>query len=149
MLNRRDFISSAAALPTLMMTGAVQASTASPEIAFTFDDPKTQHGANLRWQEVNERILGALRRHRIRSILFVCGMRIDNDSGRDLIAEWDRNGHLIGNHSYSHLSFNRESLADFEADALRNEPLVVPYKNFTRLFRYPFFKEGSTPEKRD
>lgn len=27
----------------------VDASEGRPEIAFTFDDPKIQHGANLRW----------------------------------------------------------------------------------------------------
>jgi len=148
-VKRRDFMSFAMALPTLMMTGPVHAATASPEIAFTFDDPKMQHGTNFRWQDVNERILGALAKHQIRAILFVCGMRTDNDSGRELIAEWDHDGHLIGNHSYSHLNLDHETLTTFEADALRNEPLIVSYKHFTRLFRYPLFKEGSTPEKRD
>jgi len=34
---------------------------------------------------------------------------------------------------------------DFE----RNEPLIARYHHFTRLFRYPFLKEGDTAEKRD
>ena len=32
----------------------------SPEIAFTFDDPTTDGGGNLTWQDVNERMLSAL-----------------------------------------------------------------------------------------
>lgn len=124
----------------------------APEIAFTFDDPTTDGGANLKWNELNERILVALASYRIKSVLFVCGMRVDSGSGRQLISTWDRQGHLIGNHSYSHLFFNENekvTLAEFEADALRNEPLIRNYDNFRRLFRYPFFKEGDTVEKRD
>jgi peptidoglycan/xylan/chitin deacetylase (PgdA/CDA1 family) len=120
-----------------------------PEIAFTFDDPKLQHGANLAWREVNERILGALAKHGIKSVLFVCGMRIDADSGKELVGAWDRSGHLIANHSYSHLNFNTTGLAEFESDALKAEPLITGYRHFARLFRYPMFKEGDTAEKRD
>ena len=134
-MNRRDFLSLAAALP-------LTPTTTGPEIAFTFDDPHPQ-------PRVNAGILAALSKHQIKSVLFVCGMRIDTDAGRELITEWDRDGHLIANHSYSHLNLNEETLATFEADVLRNEPLVTPYKHFARLFRYPFFKEGDTAEKRD
>src|SRR5262249_29975337 len=41
------------------------------------------------------------------------------------------------------------TLAKFEADVLRNEPLIRGYSHFTRLFRFPYFKEGDTAEKRD
>ncbi len=125
-----------------------------PEIAFTFDDPRTDSRANLRWQELNERILSALAKQGVKAALFVCGMRVDSADGRELIASWDRAGHIICNHSYSHLFFNGSgprgvTLSEFEIDALRDEPLIEGYAHFTRLFRYPFFKEGDTAEKRD
>jgi len=131
-----------------------------PEIAFTFDDPTTDGGANLTWHDVNERILAALAGNNLKSILFVVGKRVNSSSGQQLIAAWDRAGHLIGNHSYSHLYFNvstdtdpdgfkKVTLDEFEADALKNEPFIRSYRHFTRLFRYPYFKEGDTVEKRD
>jgi peptidoglycan-N-acetylglucosamine deacetylase len=144
MLNRRTFLATATAA-VLTAQGAEQ----HPEIAFTFDDPKLYPVANLRWQEVNERVLTALARHRLKSALFVCGMRIDQVGGHELVAAWDRAGHLIGNHSYSHLNFDQVTLPAFEADTLRNEPLIHSYRHTTPLFRYPFFKEGNTAEKRD
>ncbi len=76
-------------------------------------------------------------------------MRVDSDAGRELIAGWAGQGHLIGNHSYSHLNLDNTSLAKFTADAVKNEPLIASYQHLTPLFRYPFFKEGSTVEKRD
>jgi len=133
-------------------------SKTSPEIAFTFDDPKTDGDGGLTWQEVNDRMLSTLAQQKVKAILFVCGKRVDSAAGADLIADWDGAGHLIGNHSYSHLNFNDSpdasnaggvTLAQFESDALKNEPLIHGCRNFRRLFRYPFFKEGDTAQKRD
>ena len=95
-------MSIAAAATSWVVSPPAMASEVRPEIAFTFDDPKTREGANLRWLDLNDRMLSALAKHKIRSILFVCGMRVDSGAGEELIAAWDRRGHLIGNHSYSH-----------------------------------------------
>jgi peptidoglycan-N-acetylglucosamine deacetylase len=132
-----------------MATTRASASAKGPEVAFTFDDPKTQETAGFSWQHINERVLGALARHKIKSILFVCGMRVDSEPGQRLIAAWDHQEHLIGNHSYSHFNLDKVALSEFEADTLKNEPLIVSYRHFTRLFRFPSFKEGNTGEKRD
>jgi peptidoglycan/xylan/chitin deacetylase (PgdA/CDA1 family) len=131
--------------------GALRASEPqrAPEIAFTFDDPTTKERAGFPWPKVNDQILATLARHNVHAALFVCGMRIDSSDGQRLIASWDRQRHLVGNHTYSHLNFNEVSLADFEADALKCEPLIRSYARFTRLFRFPYFKEGDTQEKRD
>ena len=157
-MNRREFLQYAAIAATMAGMPHASAEARSPEIAFTFDDPTTEGGANLTWQDVNERMLGALADNNLKAILFVVGKRVNSDSGKQLITAWDRAGHLISNHSYSHLNFNSSSdedgsknvtLAEFEADALKNEPFITPYQHFTRLFRYPYFKEGDTVEKRD
>ena len=132
----------------------------APEIAFTFDDPTTDGGASLTWPEINKRILDTLTKRKVKTVLFVCGKRVDSDAGRELIAAWDRAGHNIANHSYSHLYFNVSAKTDsdtlkgitlpqYEADALKVEPLIRDYPHFVRLFRFPFFKEGDTVEKRD
>jgi peptidoglycan-N-acetylglucosamine deacetylase len=159
-MNRRDFLRDAAITAMLAGNSRAVAQVRSPEIAFTFDDPTTEGGANLKWQEINERMLGTLASKNLKSILFVCGKRVDSNAGGQLLAAWDRAGHLIGNHSYSHLYFNvsrdddphgfkNVTLAEFEADALKNEPLTRNCRHFIRLFRYPFLKEGDTVAKRD
>jgi len=157
-VNRRQFLNYSVATTMLAAIPRAWGETPVPEIAFTFDDPTTTGGAGLTWPALNECILAALAGNNLKSILFVCGKRVDSDSGSQLIASWDRAGHLIGNHSYSHLNFNdtvdadgskQVTLAEFEADALKNEPLIRNYHHYTRLFRYPFFKEGDTVEKRD
>lgn len=121
------------------------------EISFTMDDPNTKNTPLLNWTERNEKILAAFDQFHIKAALFVCGMRIDSAEGRDLISAWDRKGHMITNHSYSHLSLNSDNVT-FEAykdDFLKNEPLITHYKQFTKFYRFPFLKEGDTVEKRD
>ena len=154
-MNRRDFLKIAASAVPLAGTPA----KFQPEIAFTFDDPKIDGGAGLSWQEINHRILEVLDKRKVKVVLFVCRKRVDSVEGQRLIAEWDLAGHDIGNHSYSHLNFNASgdassdgtivTLTNFEADTLKGEALVRDYSHFVRLFRFPFFKEGDTVEKRD
>lgn len=163
-MDRREFLHYASVIGSVFGLGRTpefsDSPDESPEIAFTFDDPTMNGGANLAWQELNQRILAALARYKIKAALFVCGKRIDSSAGRQLIADWDVQQHLIGNHSYSHFDFNSSSsasgdkfqnvtLSDFEADFMKDEPLITGYRHFNRLFRYPFFKEGNTIEKRD
>ena len=150
-MNRRDLIRYAPLLIPAFQTAALFCQHKRPEIAFTFDDPRTDSSGGLAWQEINERILKALAKHRVKAVLFVTGKRADNDAGKNLISAWDREGHAIGNHSYSHFYFNNAeiSLAQFESDILRNESLIHDYRHFVRLFRFPYFKEGDTAEKRD
>ena len=121
-----------------------------PHIAITMDDPNINVSAQMGWQETNERILGALGGRNLKAALFVCGMRVDRPEGRSLLAAWDNAGHLICNHSYSHLTYmSKTSYEEFGADFLRNEPIIAPYRHSTRFFRYPSLKEGDTAEKRD
>jgi peptidoglycan-N-acetylglucosamine deacetylase len=150
-MNRRNFIKYGAIIAPLIRVSPVWAKIKQTEVAFTFDDPKTDANGGLPWQEINTRMLAALSRHQVKAVLFVAGKRVDSVSGHSLVAAWDEAGHTIGNHSYSHLFFNNAAvdLPQFESDFLKNERLIANYAHFVRLFRFPYFKEGETVEKRD
>jgi len=122
-----------------------------PQLALTMDDPALTLGSVLKWQEANTRILKAIATKNVRAALFVCGMRVDEADGSKLLSSWDQAGHLICNHSYSHLFYNNDktSYSDFAVDFLKNEKIIASYRNRTTLFRYPFLKEGDTVDKRD
>jgi peptidoglycan/xylan/chitin deacetylase (PgdA/CDA1 family) len=121
-----------------------------PQLAITMDDPNLKLDSSLRWPDANSRILRALDSRNIKAALFVCGMRVDEPDGSKLLSAWDQAGHMICNHSYSHLNYcGPTSYADFAVDFLRNEKIIAPYRNKTLLFRYPFLKEGDTADKRD
>ena len=114
------------------------------------DDPKVDVSPQMGWRETNDRILGALAGRNLKAAVFVCGMRVDRPEGRSLLGAWDDAGHLICNHSYSHLAYlSMTSYEEYAADFLRNEPIIAPYRNRSPFFRYPSLKEGDTVEKRD
>jgi peptidoglycan/xylan/chitin deacetylase (PgdA/CDA1 family) len=138
-------------LKIVMMTAAVGAKGSGPALAITFDDgPDVAHrGADAIAE--SDAILAALAAAKVKSVLFVAGKRVDSPEGLAAVAAWGKAGHLVANHSYSHgnLSAAATTVADFEADVLRNEELLRKLPGFSRVFRYPFLKEGETAEKRD
>lgn len=124
-------------------------STFGYSVSITMDDPHVQKLPLFSSKERNQKILDALTRHKLQALLFVCGKRIDNPEGKELLKTWDKAGHLIGNHSYSHLYFPGTDLAKFIEDAFAVEQLISGLRNFVKIFRFPFLKEGDTKEKRD
>lgn len=169
-MKRRKFLSSMAksvsvvacgqvfrpALPFLLAPKASTTKTPPknserPQLALTMDDPTLMLSSVLKWQEASSRILKAIASKEVRAALFVCGRRVDEADGAKLLSAWDQAGHMICNHSYSHLFYNndRNGYAEFAFDFLKNEKVIAPYHNRAPLFRYPFLKEGDTVEKRD
>ncbi len=122
-----------------------------PSVAITIDDPRVEGFGPMPPEEANRLILQHLSDAKLKAALFVCGMRVDNEAGRKLLQTWNDAGHVLGNHTYSHRFFPSEkvTLADFQADSAKAEQAIAPYPQFRKLFRFPFFKEGSTLEKRD
>lgn len=155
-MNRRKFISSSfktvsvASCTPLFAGPSLLPAAPPPQLALTIDDPNLKLDSNLRWQDANSRILKALDGRNMKAALFVCGMRVDEYDGSKLLSSWDQAGHMICNHSYSHLNYcGPTTYADFAVDFLKNEKVIAPYHNKALLFRYPFLKEGDTADKRD
>lgn len=143
------------ALLGALLTGCVPGSRSqtrdSRAVAITIDDldVNAEDTPRMDLDRRNAAILATLRRHRLRAALFVCGMRIDNPSGRRHLRQWSEAGHLICNHTYSHLPYSTTTFEQFSADTLRCEPLIRDEPGFQRLFRFPELKEGATRERRD
>lgn len=124
---------------------------AQKEMAITIDDPTTALTPKLAWQERNDALLKTLKKHRIKAALFVCGMRIADTDGQKLLQQWDDQGHMICNHSYSHLYFNGKSTTfkKFSNDFIKGDSVIKHYKQYAQYFRFPYLKEGNTAQKRD
>jgi hypothetical protein len=120
-------------------------------ISITIDDPNIESAGSMTWMQKDDAILKTLENFSVKSALFVCGKRIDNAEGKVLLSKWSDKGHMICNHSYSHYYFHSKklSLEMFESDFLRCDSMINRYSGFVKLFRYPYLKEGDTPEKRD
>ncbi len=136
---------------TLILCFFFSSAFGQKQIAITIDDPNTYNTPLLNWKQRDSLLLNTLEEQKINAALFVCGMRVDNPNGRELLKNWDEKGHLLCNHSYSHYYYNSKSKTSeiFIADFKRGDSIVSSYKNYTKYFRFPFLKEGNTAEKRD
>lgn len=136
----------------LVSASAQPAPNKSAEVSVTIDDMDLNGNdtPKLSLDERNTAILAALRKHRkLKAAVFVCGMRVDNEQGRKHLLEWDKAGHMIANHSYSHLFYPRTEFEKFAQDVIKGEAVISGLKNFQKFFRFPYLKEGNTAEKRD
>jgi len=127
----------------------VSLTLAGQSLTLTFDDgPNRVKTPRLSPAERNEALLSALRAEKVQAIVFANGIDGgDTPEGREALAAWGRAGHLVGNHTYSHLRFT--DLATFKPDFLRGDVLIQGLPGYTRLFRFPYLKEGPTVEVRD
>jgi peptidoglycan/xylan/chitin deacetylase (PgdA/CDA1 family) len=123
-----------------------------PQVAITIDDFQWKQIPQGGAEQANHRLLDALGRHsNLKAAIFVCGKHVANETGRRLVRSWSDAGHLIGNHSFSHVSYNSSdaSFAPFSRDVLRGEHVISGLPGFQKMFRFPFLKEGDTAVKRD
>ncbi|MDQ3021845.1 MAG: polysaccharide deacetylase family protein [Bacteroidota bacterium] len=118
-----------------------------PKISFTFDDGDTNEIAGYPSEKWNQMILDNLKDNNITSAFFIRGNGFDNEKGRQIIQAWNDAGHMISNHTYSHRNYDAVLFEDFKNDFLINDSLINKYSNFTKLFRFPFLKEGETKLK--
>jgi len=152
-MNRRDFNKSLGLTITALGFGGVPAMARkpTPQFSITMDDFHWQNAVKLTAAERNLAILAALQSNSIKAAAFVIGRNVEADEGKQLIYAWDKAGHMIGNHTYSHRNYNSSGtvIAEYEQDILRAEVLLKDFPRFKKYFRFPALKEGDTAVKRD
>ena len=122
-----------------------------PSVCFTFDDGNPKDILDYKYFEWNGLILNQLEDFNLQTILYVCGRNLDNEEGKKVIESWDNAGHIIANHTYSHLNYNnpKNGFDTYKDDILRCDSLISNYKNYQKYFRAQYLKSGDTREKRD
>lgn len=152
-MNRRTFSKSlglSVAALSLRRVSAI-ARVPRPQFSITMDDFDWRDAVSLAAAERNAAILDTLDKYGHKAALFVIGRNIEDDEGKELLKTWDKAGHLIGNHTYSHRNFNaRETdVLKYQSDILRAEALLQEFRRFKKYFRFPMLKEGDTFGKRE
>ena len=125
------------------------------QIAFTWDDLPA-HSSLPQGEtrvEIGRRIVAAMKDAHMPPVYgFVNGVQIEREpASAPMLKEWRDAGLYLGNHTWSHMNLNQNSLADWEADFLKNEPVLKQYADGSdwRWPRYPYLAEGDTAEKRE
>lgn len=99
------------------------------ELALTFDD-----GPNENW---TPRLLDALANHEVRATFFLLGSRAEMEP--ELVGRIAAEGHVIGNHSWSHPNLARMRARDVREELARTKTILEQITGkAVRFFRPPF-----------
>jgi peptidoglycan/xylan/chitin deacetylase (PgdA/CDA1 family) len=124
-----------------------------PEIALTFDDLPL-HGpipAGETPQSVANHIISALTRARVPAYGFINAHWIVDQPGTlEVLNAWRGAGLPLGNHTWSHQHLSAMSIADFDQEVARNEPVLQKLAGNTdwHWLRFPFLDEGKDDTQR-
>ncbi len=123
------------------------------EIAITFDDLPSHSSLppGETRQQVGNRILAALKQAHLPPVYgFVNAVRMQEQPDTVRVLEaWSKAGNPLGNHSWSHMNLDQHSVAEFEADVLRDEAaLKQTATGDWHWFRFPYLAEGQDAGKR-
>jgi peptidoglycan/xylan/chitin deacetylase (PgdA/CDA1 family) len=123
------------------------------QVALTFDDLPA-HGdlpPGVTRADVARKILAILKAHRVKQAYgFINAEKLEKvPEDREVLNLWLGAGYPVGNHGFTHMDLAAHSAQEFEADIAGNEPVLkslMPSDDW-HWFRYPFLREGDTPEK--
>ncbi len=146
MIDRRSLLATGAALA---FASPSFAASMHPGFSVTIDDFNLADTPLITGLERDVAIRHALAHHRVKAAGFVAGRYIDGGQSPKVLKAWSDDGHILGNHSFSHAYYSGKDPAAAMADILKCEPLLTPYAGFRKLFRYPYLAEGKTAEGRD
>jgi peptidoglycan/xylan/chitin deacetylase (PgdA/CDA1 family) len=125
----------------------------APEVALTFDDLPV-HGPlpiGMTRVEIARSIVNALQAtHAPPTYGFINAKSIQEDQSNAAVLQlWHAAGFPLGNHTFSHMDLDTNSVADFEQDVLANEQTLKQFMDSDdwHWLRFPFLHEGDTPEK--
>jgi len=125
-----------------------------PEMAITFDDLPV-HGPLPKGDTriaIMGRVAAALKAYGVPPTYGFTngGFAANEPASVPALDRWRAGGNVLANHTWSHMDLNKNSAAAWEADLLRNEPVIASRMKGAdwHWLRFPFLSEGDTPAKR-
>ncbi len=142
-----------ACLAALACVLALSGTAHAQRVAFTFDDgPTTTATPLLSPLQRNAAILDALARYQVKAVLYVtCGNGANTPAGLELARAWGTAGHVLGNHTMTHIDLNSDkvTLGEYQQQILECDKIIAPLPGYRKWFRYTYINEGNTAAKRD
>jgi peptidoglycan/xylan/chitin deacetylase (PgdA/CDA1 family) len=128
----------------------LSANAGTKQLAVTFDDlPAALVPTHAEQLRVNQTILDILNKYQIKATGFVIGSEAIGRT--DILNLWLERGHDLGNHTYSHMDFDRGDIDYFEADIIKGafviEKQLGKYRKYLRYFRFPYLHTGRNSER--
>ena len=152
---RRTLLAAGAVLGTMAMTAVASEPGAVRPLLVTVDDLPLASSGLHRDPTDRERITGdllaVLAKHGIRAVGLVTWRNVRGPEDSRNLEQWLDSGHELGNHSWGHLDYTATDSTAYIADVERGRRQLVDLLERRgrrpRFFRFPYLREGDTPEK--
>jgi len=92
-------------------------------------------------------LINVLKEKKVEQVAFFSVSKNLNAEGIERLHAYSDAGHIIANHTHSHPDINKLDLEEYKQDFLKANSLLSQFKNFKKLFRFPYLREGDTKEK--
>ncbi|HEY7056826.1 MAG TPA: polysaccharide deacetylase family protein [Vicinamibacterales bacterium] len=154
-MNVRAAIAGCLCLSSLVALSSAQQQTDQrrQRVALTFDD-LPDHGPlppGLTRVDVATSIIEALKSHHAPPVYgFINAKQLEaHPADIEVLRVWRAAGFPLGNHTFSHMDLDANSVDDFERDVAANEPTLRSLMSDRdwHWFRYPYLREGNTSDK--
>src|SRR5262245_28917770 len=123
----------------LALTMALACTTANArEIALSFDDAPIPDSAMMTGSARAEKLVATLKAANVKEAVFFA---VPHDLPPDAAARLKRYaaaGHLIANHTNTHLGLNESTAEEYLAEIIAADKLLRSLPNFRAWFRFPF-----------
>lgn len=140
------------AAAALLLVGASSVPAKPLEIAITIDDLPVHapYPPGVTPLGVNHEMILALKAAHVPVTAFVNAVNVKDPGTREALREWRGAGFVLGNHTWSHLHLGELTIAQFEGELTRDEPVLKELAGSSdwHWFRYPFLDEGKDRTQR-
>ena len=124
---------------------AVDIALTLDDYPFLLEEGLMEEGPIFSVQERTKAFIIACEKHSCKAAFFCVGCHCIGKDGLSLLAELDKKGHFLSNHSMKHTHLSSQSLEDFREEIIQVDKILVPYKNMRRWYRYPYLDYGNRP----
>jgi peptidoglycan-N-acetylglucosamine deacetylase len=104
-------------------------------------------------ERITREMLAVLAEHHVPAVGFVTWGNVRDEADRALLGLWLQAGHELGNHAFRHPNYTATAvkpyLEDVEAARRELQAFLDPHGRTVRFFRFPYLREGDTPQKLD
>lgn len=151
LISRRQLIVGASGVFALAACnpGMSKAKENMPSVAITIDDFVFRNTPLMSAAQSDEKIRNALKAHNMLAGAFPAGKYVEKPAVRAAIEKWSQEGHLIGNHSFSHGYYSGKNPEKMMDDILKAEALLADLPTYEKYIRFPYLAEGRTDKGRD
>ncbi len=122
------------------------------EVALSFDDAPLGSGPILTGKERANKLTQALKDNNVQEVVFFCSnLKNFSDEDQARIRHYAESGHIIANHSTSHLDLQNPTVSakEFIADIIDADKKLNVFPNYKRWFRYPYLRQSSSIISKD